>query len=365
MADVTTTERKVWSDRPGPGSRRIEVDWQLPGLRRGRKVYVGGGEPWLLIEPHVHPSPHQLLCIAGSAHLTVADPDGARLVVLGPGELVEVGGGVAHQSVLMPGGILSALVPATSWLGVEGTAEPVEPSLLEPPARVLLYGDVPAEAHGLPFEELAARYDVPIVDARALIHDRLGPVVDAAERIAELVADRLGDHDGLVVDGLLLDLELGHQLRTAGVTKVAGAWLALAVPGGLPTFGIRCTLAGGCGAGVLWRTGDPGAPVLPAAADVPALASGSVPVERRLVLRHAGWLDGTAVAALRVVAGDPLHRSLAETAALARGFLAAALDGLRPAEAIAVVRRTIDLASALAGVSAEGRRRVAWQGTGW
>jgi hypothetical protein len=102
--------------------RRIDVDWQLPGIRRGRKTYVAGPREWQLIEAHRHDSPHELLCVAGSARVYVADGTRAEVLDLLPGVLVEVPAGLMHKIVVAPGSVVAAFVPATIWVGSHGAA---------------------------------------------------------------------------------------------------------------------------------------------------------------------------------------------------------------------------------------------------
>ena len=137
---ITVVERRTVEN--ADKGRHIDVDWQLPGMRQGRKTYRAGSRPWQLIEAHRHDSAHHLLCLTGTAHVYVAGDGRAEIVELLPGGMVEIPAGVAHKIVLMPGGILSALMPATTWLGAYGEVQEVDDGVFT--------GAVPAVSLGAP-----------------------------------------------------------------------------------------------------------------------------------------------------------------------------------------------------------------------
>jgi hypothetical protein len=237
--------------------------------------------------------------------------------------------------------------------------------------KFLLYGAVPDAAFDALGGLVAAGGRWDLVDVRTPCL-----VAETAHEVAAIVRAALPalraqvDWDGwgrLVVDGLLLDLELGRRLRTSGVTTVDSDWLVLVVPDTAAAYGMRCVHDGEAGAALMWRAGDTSRPPLPAAGDVAGLLDpATLPAVRRIVLRHQGWLAGSAPAALSVVAGSALHAALAATGERLHEVLAAAIPGAG-APALAVVRQVIDAASDLLSdtVPADGERRVLWSGTGW
>ncbi|WP_431884846.1 hypothetical protein [Micromonospora wenchangensis] len=109
--------------RPGaPGAvLSVEVDTRLPGTLLGRKVYKTGPLPWRVTRPHVHNSPHRLVCVTGRFQVAVRpEPDlPAQHIEIPAGSFIVVPGGLPHQLRLNPHSVVSSFFPPAIWLSTD------------------------------------------------------------------------------------------------------------------------------------------------------------------------------------------------------------------------------------------------------
>lgn len=104
--------------RGEPPGARVEVDWQVPGTRLGRKVYLAPlDRPYKMPNPHQHNTAHFFVCMAGQAAVAYRKPDGSIVrEVLEEGGIYWIPPGVAHQLRIEPGGILASYFPPQTWM---------------------------------------------------------------------------------------------------------------------------------------------------------------------------------------------------------------------------------------------------------
>lgn len=107
--------------RGGPPGTRVEVDWQVPGVGLGRKVYLAPPDrPFKMSSPHQHNSGHLLVCMSGQAVLAYRKADGSLVwEVLEEGGIYWIPPGVPHQLRIEPGGILATYFPPQTWMNPE------------------------------------------------------------------------------------------------------------------------------------------------------------------------------------------------------------------------------------------------------